>query len=257
MTLDNKVAVVTGGSKGIGRAIARRLAADGATLVIASRTEEDLERVADEIEETPVVPVAVDLSTLEGCEQLHQETMAAFDTVDILVNCAGATRSGPFLELSDELWQEGFDLKFFGAVRLSRLFWPQLSASRGSVVQIVGGMARTPNPNFAIGGSVNAALANFGKALAGQGLLDDVNVNIVHPGQTRTERLDQMMADEASRIGETPEEVLEKTVIRQGIRRLGTPEDVAELVAFLCSPEARHITGTAISVDGGATKGLY
>jgi 3-oxoacyl-[acyl-carrier protein] reductase len=257
MTLDNKVAVVTGGSKGIGRAIARRLAADGATLVIASRTEEDLKRVADEIEETPVVPVAVDLSTLEGCEQLHQETMAAFDTVDILVNCAGATRSGPFLELSDELWQEGFDLKFFGAVRLSRLFWPQLSASRGSVVQIVGGMARTPNPNFAIGGSVNAALANFGKALAGQGLLDDVNVNIVHPGQTRTERLDQMMADEASRIGETPEEVLEKTVIRQGIRRLGTPEDVAELVAFLCSPEARHITGTAISVDGGATKGLY
>lgn len=257
MTLDNKVAVVTGGSKGIGRAIARRLAADGATLVIASRTEEDLERVADEIEETPVVPVAVDLSTMEGCEQLHQETMAAFDTVDILVNCAGATRSGPFLELSDELWQAGFDLKFFGAVRLSRLFWPQLSASRGSVVQIVGGMARTPNPNFAIGGSVNAALANFGKALAGQGLLDDVNVNIVHPGQTRTERLDQMMADEASRIGETPEEVLEKTVIRQGIRRLGTPEDVAELVAFLCSPEARHITGTAISVDGGATKGLY
>jgi NAD(P)-dependent dehydrogenase (short-subunit alcohol dehydrogenase family) len=257
MTLDNKVAVVTGGSKGIGRAIARRLAADGATLVIASRTKEDLERVADEIEETPVVPVAVDLSTMEGCEQLHQETMAAFDTVDILVNCAGATRSGPFLELSDELWQAGFDLKFFGAVRLSRLFWPQLSASRGSVVQIVGGMARTPNPNFAIGGSVNAALANFGKALAGQGLLDDVNVNIVHPGQTRTERLDQMMADEASRIGETPEEVLEKTVIRQGIRRLGTPEDVAELVAFLCSPEARHITGTAISVDGGATKGLY
>ena len=80
---------------------------------------------------------------------------------------AGATRSGPFLDLSDELWQEGFDLKFFGAVRLSRLFWPQLSASRGSVIQIVGGMARTPVPNFAIGGAVNAALANFGKALAG------------------------------------------------------------------------------------------
>jgi 3-oxoacyl-[acyl-carrier protein] reductase len=257
MTLENKVAVVTGGSKGIGRAIARRLAADGADLVIASRTKEDLDRVADEIEERRVIPVAADLATVAGCEQLHRETMAAFESVDILVNCAGATRSGPFLDLSDELWQEGFDLKFFGAVRLSRLFWPQLSASRGSVVQIVGGMARTPAPNFAIGGSVNAALANFGKALAGQGLLDDVNVNIVHPGQTRTERLDQMMSDEASRTGETPEEVLERTVARQGIRRLGTPEDVAGLVAFLCSPEARHITGTAISVDGGATKSLF
>ena len=259
MTLDSKVVVVTGGSRGIGRAIAGRLARDGADVVIASRTRADLERAAEGIGsgDMRVVPVAVDLSTLEGCEQLHRETMASFDRVDVLVNCAGATRGGPFLDLSDELWQEGFDLKFFGAVRLSRLFWPQLAASHGSVVHIVGGMARTPNPNFAIGGAVNAALANFGKALAGQGLLDDVNVNIVHPGQTRTERLDQMMADEASRTGETPEDVLDKTVARQGIRRLGTPEDVAELVAFLCSPEARHITGTAISVDGGATKSLF
>jgi NAD(P)-dependent dehydrogenase (short-subunit alcohol dehydrogenase family) len=259
MTLDSTVVVVTGGSRGIGRAIAERLARDGADVVIASRTKEDLERAAEEIGSggMRVVPIAVDLSTLEGCEQLHRETMASFDRVDVLVNCAGATRGGPFLDLSDELWQEGFDLKFFGAVRLSRLFWPQLAASHGSVIHIVGGMARTPNPNFAIGGAVNAALANFGKALAGQGLLDDVNVNIVHPGQTRTERLDQMMADEASRTGETPADVLDKTVARQGIRRLGTPEDVAELVAFLCSPEARHITGTAISVDGGATKSLF
>ena len=102
-----------------------------------------------------------------------------------------------------------------------------------------------------------AALANFGKALAGLGLSDDVNVNTIHPGQTHTERLEQIMEAEATRTGATPEEVLATAVNRQGIRRLGTPEDVAELVAFLCSPAARHIQGTAIAVDGGATKGLF
>ena len=260
MALEGKVAVVSGGSRGIGKAIAHGLAADGADVVIAARTEEDLRSAADVIKASTgrrVVPVVADLATLSGCEQLHQRATSEFETIDILINCAGATKSGPFLELSDDLWQDGFDLKFFGAVRLCRLFWPQLVAARGSVVNIVGGAARTPNPNFAIGGSVNAALANFSKALAGLGLSDDVNVNVVHPGQTRTERLDELMADEASHTGKTPEEVLASTVQRQGIRRLGEPADVAALVVFLCSPEARHIHGTAISVDGGATPGLF
>lgn len=260
MELEGKVAVVTGGSRGIGKAIARRLAEEGADVVISARTQDVLEATAEEISSATgrrIEPVAADLSTLGGCESLHEETLSNFDHVDILINCAGATKSGPFLELSDEIWREGFDLKFFGAMRLSRLFWPQLAESHGSVVHIVGGMARTPNPNFAIGGAVNAALANFGKALAGVGLEDDVNVNMIHPGQTVTERLDEMMADQASQTGQTPAQVLEATVKRQGIRRLGTPEDVAELAVFLCLPRARHIQGTAISVDGGATKSLF
>lgn len=260
MRLEDKVAVVTGGSRGIGKAIARGLADEGADVVICARTTETLETTAAELKEETgrqVLPVSADLATIVGCESLHVRATDEFDRIDILVNCAGATKSGPFLELSDDLWQEGFDLKFFGAVRLSRLFWPQLAESHGSVVNIVGGMARTPNPNFAIGGAVNAALANFGKALAGLGLSDDVNVNIIHPGQTRTERLDEMMADQAARTGESPGDVLAAAVQRQGIRRLGLPEDVAALAVFLCTPEARHIHGTAISVDGGATKSLF
>ncbi len=260
LKLKDKVAVVTGGSRGIGRAIAGRLAIEGADVVIAARTVEPLEDAAHNIAAATgrkAVAVPADLSTLEGCELLHRTATETFDRIDVLVNCAGSTKSGPFLDLPDELWQQGFDLKFFGAVRLSRLFWPHLAETHGSVVHIVGGMARTPNPDFAIGGAVNAALANFGKALAGLGLRDDVNVNMIHPGQTRTERLDEMMADQASRTGETPDEVLARTVQRHGIRRLGLPEDVAELAVFLTTPEARHIHGTAISVDGGATKSLF
>ena len=260
MELDGKVAVVTGGSRGIGRAIARRLAEEGADVVISALTAETLEKTAGEIAEATgrrVETVPADLSTLEGCEDLHRQATAAFDHIDILVNCAGATKSGPFVELSDKLWQDGFNLKFFGAVRLSRLFWPHLVATHGSVVNIVGGMARTPNPGFTIGGSVNAALANFSKALAGQGLVDDVNVNTIHPGQVQTERLTEMMADQAAAQGKTPGQVLEETIQRQGLRRLGTPDDVAELALFLCLPRARHIQGTSISVDGGGTKSLF
>ena len=260
MELEGKVAVVSGGSRGIGKAIATRFAAEGADVVIAARTQDALAASAKEISAVTgrrIEPVTADLSKLEGCEELHRQTMSLFDRVDILVNCAGATKSGPFLELSDQLWLEGFDLKFFGAVRLSRLFWPQLTASHGSVVHIVGGMARTPNPDFAIAGAVNAALANFGKALAGLGLVDDVNVNIIHPGQIQTERLTEMMTDQAARQGRTPQELLAETIKRQGIRRLGTPEDVAELAVFLCLPRARHIQGTAISIDGGGTKSLF
>ena len=260
MELEGKVAVVTGGSRGIGKAIAGRLAEEGAEVVISARTAETLELAATEISEATgrrAVAVAADLSTIGGCEKLYNDALAAFDHIDILVNCAGATKSGPFLELSDDIWQAGFDLKFFGAVRLSRLFWPRLVESHGSVVHIIGGMARTPNPNFAIGGSVNAALANFGKALAGLGLVDDVNVNMIHPGQIQTERLDEMMTAQAAQEGRTPGEVLAATIQRQGIRRLGTTEDVAELAVFLCLPRARHIQGTAISVDGGGTKSLF
>jgi NAD(P)-dependent dehydrogenase (short-subunit alcohol dehydrogenase family) len=258
--LTGSVAVVTGGSKGIGKAIAHRLAADGADLVLAARTAEDLAGTAGAISEATgrrVETAAVDLRTPEGAETLHEMATGSFDRIDILVNNAGATKAGPFLELDDDTWLDGFALKFHGAVRVSRLFWPQLAASHGSVVNVIGGLARTPTADIMIGGAVNAAFANFTKALAGLGLRDDVNVNAVHPGQTVTERLETLLATRAEAAGVTPEEFQQRQIERQGIRRLGTPEDVAGVVAFLCDPANRHVHGVAIGVDGGATAGLF
>lgn len=258
--LTGKVAVITGGSRGIGRAITRRLAEGGADALIAARTASDLEESAEAITgETGrrIETCEVDLRSLEGCEAVQRRVEGTFGKIDILVNCAGATQGGPFLEVDDDVWQDGFALKFWGAVRLSRLFWPQLVETQGTVVNIVGGFARMPAADFMIGGAVNAALANFSKALAGLGLRDDVNVNTVHPGQTVTDRLGQIFASRAAQAGIAPEEFEQQIIARQGVRRLGTPEDVAALVAFLCSPQARHIQGTSISVDGGATAGLF
>lgn len=258
--LTGKVAVITGGSRGIGAAIAGRLAAEGADLLLAARTDADLTATAEAIGAATgrrVETCATDLRSLEGCERLAEALSEHFGRIDILVNNAGATQGGPFLEISDETWVDGFALKFWAAVRLSRLFWPQLTDSKGTVVNIVGGFARTPAPDFLIGGAVNAALANFSKGLAGLGLRDDVNVNTVHPGQTVTARLEQIFETRAAAAGVTPEEFKHSIIERQGLRRLGTPEDVANVVAFLCSPRARHVQGVAVAVDGGGTAGLF
>ncbi|MHA1553575.1 MAG: SDR family NAD(P)-dependent oxidoreductase [Alphaproteobacteria bacterium] len=258
-TLAGKCAIVSGASKGIGKAVALRLAREGADVALLARSTDALEVVADEITSMGRRAEAVpgDLRSLEGCRISARQARAALGAVDIFVHCAGATKGGLFVELEDDIWMDGFALKFNAAVRLTRELWPSLVASKGTVVHIVGGAARTPDPDYMIGGAVNAALANFAKALAGLGKRDDVNVNVVSPGMTMTERLTEILGTEAARTGESLPEVEARKIKAEGIRRLGRPEDVAALVAFLCSPGARHIQGVAISVDGGATPGVY
>ncbi|MEZ5935721.1 MAG: SDR family oxidoreductase [Alphaproteobacteria bacterium] len=253
-------AVISGASKGIGYAIARRFAADGAEVGLLASNEERLKDAAARIErETgrPAAWYAADLRTLSGCEAAHRAMADALGGCDILVNSAGATKGGVWPEQPDAEWEDGFALKFYSAVRLARLFWPALVTSKGTVINIVGGFARTPAADFMVGGAVNAALSNFSKALAAKGLKDDVNVNWVHPGLTATERLDQIFAGRAQQQGKSVEQVQKETVAHEGVRRLGQPEDVAALVAFLCSDEARHIQGTAIQIDGGGAPGYY
>jgi NAD(P)-dependent dehydrogenase (short-subunit alcohol dehydrogenase family) len=180
-----------------------------------------------------------------------------FDRCDILVNCAGATRAGNFVDLPDEAWMDGYALKFFGCVRMCRLFWPMLKAAQGHVVNVIGGAARTPGADFAIGGSVNAAMGNFSKSLSQLGKRDGVNVNAIHPGATDTERFGELLAQRSKASGKSIEELRKEATARDGIRRIGTAKDVSALALFLCSERARHIQGTAIAVDGGATAGYY
>jgi 3-oxoacyl-[acyl-carrier protein] reductase len=254
-----KVVVITGGSRGIGRGIAVAFAREGAQTVLASSSEQNLAGAAGVIaaEGTKPLTVAGDLRTLAACEQLFRRVEGSFGRCDILVNNAGATRAGNFLDLSDEAWLDGFALKFFGAVRLTRLFWPMLKTAQGHVVNIIGGAARTIEPEFLVGGSVNAAAANFTKGLSRLGMRDGVHVNAIHPGQTATERTERLIEQRAAAAGKSVEEMRRAMVEKSGTRRMGTPEDIAELTLFLCSERARHIQGTAIAVDGGATPGVY
>ena len=256
---NGKIVVISGASRGIGRGIALAFAREGAQTVLASSSEQNLAAAAEAVaaEGPQPLTVAGDLRKLEACEQLFRRVNERFQRCDVLVNNAGATRAGAFLDLPDAVWLDGFALKFFGCVRLTRLFWPLLKAAQGSVINIVGGAARTPDAEFLIGGSVNAAVANFSKGLSKLGNRDNVNVNVIHPGNTDTERQDELRRQRAAASGRTVDELRAEALTKSNMRRFGKPEDVAALALFLCSERARHVQGIAIAVDGGATPGHY
>jgi len=257
-----KVVVVTGGSRGIGRSIAAAFAREGAQTVLAASSAKNLAAARKAIMEAATrapdpVTVAADLRELSGCEAVAAVVRERCKRCDILVNSAGATRAGNFLDLADAAWLDGYALKLFGCVRMTRLMWPMLKEAQGHVVNIVGGAARTPHADFLIGGSVNAAVANFSKDLAQLGKRDGVNVNVIHPGATDTERTHELLAQRAAAGGRPVEELRREMLAKDGLRRLAHPDDIAALALFLCSERARHIQGTAIAVDGGATPGYY
>jgi len=257
---EGKVVVVSGGSRGIGRGIGAAFAREGAHVVLVSSSAEKLAAAADAIAATGAgkpFTVAADLREIKGCEAVFEAVRTTFGRCDVLVNSAGATKAGGFVQQPDSDWQDGFALKFYGAVRLCRLFWPMLKDAQGFVVNIIGGAARTPDPEFLVGGAVNAAMANFTKGLSGLGKRDGVNVNAILPGLTETERVEQLFQQRSAVMNISPQEVRELAIKKEGIRRLGKPEDVAELALFLASERARHIQGTSIAVDGGGTAGVY
>jgi NAD(P)-dependent dehydrogenase (short-subunit alcohol dehydrogenase family) len=254
----SRVAIVTGASRGIGRGIARELASDGVHVILAARDEAALDDVAGEIRAGGgrADAYAVDLRAVDAAERVVSFALARGGRLDILVNNAGATKRAEFVQLSDEDWADGFALKFFGAVRLCRAAWPHLKASRGSVLNIAGVGGRTPGAAFAVGGSVNAALLSFTKALAETGLVDGVQVNAVNPGAIRTDRLRKRLAALAAAHDGDAAAAEAEFVRRERVTRIGEPEDIAHLVAFIVGPRGRFLHGALIDADGGATKTL-
>jgi 3-oxoacyl-[acyl-carrier protein] reductase len=245
--LSNKVAVVTGASQGIGRAIALKLAEDGAVVMLAARNAELLKGVRAEIESKGgrAAWLSLDLRKPEAPALLVEKTIEMLGAIDIVVNNAGATKRGDFLTLSEEDWMEGFALKFFGAVRLLRVAWPALKERKGSVVNIAGGGGRTPGTQFTIGGSVNAAMLSFTKAMADMGVADGVQVNA---------RLVTRLRTLSKERGISVAEAEAQMVADSGITKIGEPEDIANLVAYMVSPQNRYLHGALIDLDGGTTK---
>jgi len=239
-----KTVIVTGSNRGIGKAIALRLASNGWRLVLAARDEELLHQTAAGCPES--LTVAMDLRDPDAPGHLVEAALAAFGSIDAIINNAGATKRGDFEELTDADWLDGYSLKLFGAVRLTRAAWPHLRNAKGSLINIAGVGGKTPGAEFTIGGSVNAALLSFTKALADKGITDGVQVNAVNPGPVRTARLEKRL----TLISEA------EFVRTERITRVGEPEDVAALIAFLLSDEGRWIHGSLIDIDGGTTKSL-
>jgi 3-oxoacyl-[acyl-carrier protein] reductase len=256
--LTGKVALVTGSSRGIGRGIALTLAQEGCDVMLTGRDEAALREVAEAIEKHGRVAkyCMIDLREEKAAEALVAEAGKSFDRLDILVNNAGATKRGNFLELTDADWADGYALKFFAHVRLSRAAWPLLRETRGSVVTIGGTGGRMPTAAFAIGSSVNAACAAFTKALADLGKADNVQVNTINPGHVETERLWRRLRADMERTGRSEAEIREHHRREINFTRFGTPEDIASLIAFMVSPRGRWLHGATIDMDGGEVRAL-
>jgi NAD(P)-dependent dehydrogenase (short-subunit alcohol dehydrogenase family) len=265
--LRNKTAIVTGSSAGIGLAIARALAAEGANVVLSARGLERLEearRLVAAESGAGVEAIAADLATAEGCTRVVDAAAARFGAIDILVNnTGGAPGPAGFMNLADEHWQRAFDLNLMSAVRCSRAAIPHLQRRGGGrIVMISSTSAHQPDTVVCHYNAAKAALVNLSKTLANGFAGDNILVNCVCPGLTRTPAVEKSARRRLVEAGQDVAGMTDDDAVAAyfgprrpiPLGRIGTPEEIAGVVVFLCSAQATWITGTCINADGGWTK---
>jgi 3-oxoacyl-[acyl-carrier protein] reductase len=256
--MSKSVAVITGASQGIGRATAVRLSRDFSAVVLIARNRTNLEETAEKVKDAGVEALIIDadMARPEAARAVIDETLAAFDRIDALLNIAGAVPQIDLFEMTDAQWENGLALKLHGARRLTIAAWPALKAAKGSVVLMSGNSALFPKAPYAAVGTINAAIVALAKAFSDRGIADGVQVNSVLPGPVMTRRRRPYLQHWAPLHHMTVEEATANFPKEAGIARYGEPEGIAELMAFLVSPGARWVTGSTVRMDGGEVKSI-
>lgn len=260
--LTGRVALVTGGSSGLGFAAARALARRGAHVVIASRGGEKLESARERLagQGAPgakIAAIAADIRDLGSLELLVAETEKTVGPIDILVPNGGGPPAKPATEITEEDWQIALPLVFLFIPRLCRMVLPGMrQRGWGRIVAINSISSRQPIANLGVSNALRPAVLGYLKTLSNEVAADGVTVNAILPGYTLTERQDELAAAASARTGKSKEEIFEMWKGNTTIGRMAEPDEIGEVIGFLCSPAASYLTGQSITVDGGYVKGL-
>lgn len=259
--LTDRVAVVAGSSQGLGRAIADALAAEGATLVINSRSAEKLEKVKAEIESATgarVATVACDLSDPGGPAELIRAAEAALGRVDVLVTNTGGPPAGMFEEHSPDVWRQAIAQNLESVVNLVRAVLPGMKERRwGRILNVTSISVKQPVDGLILSNAIRAAVTGFAKTISNEAAPFNVTINNVLPGFTRTERLVHLAEAIADREGSSVEQAYAGWESEIPMGRLADPPELGAVAAFLCSEQASYVTGQSLAVDGGWIKGLF
>lgn len=253
LEMPGRNALVTGGSLGIGRAIATRFAGSGANVAIVARRQEVLDEAKAAVAQAgdgKVIAIAADVATAEGCQQAYDQAVAALGQVDVIVNNAGTSKRGDFETITDDVWQHDLDLKLFAAIRLVRLAMPGMRQRKwGRIINVLNTGAKAPPASGAPTAVSRAAGMALTKVLAGEGAPDNVLVNAVLVGRIESDQWVQRHASEDK--GRSIEDYYREMGQIIPMARVGTAEEFANVVCFLASDQGSYVTGTAINVDGG------
>ena len=260
LRLRGKVAVITGGSRGLGAASARLMAAEGAKLSLVARSEAELDAFASELREThgaEILVVPADLTDPGAPDDVAARTLEAYGRIDVLINSAGAAQGGIFWDIPDQVWDDAYALKFMGTVRMMRSVLPAMRARKyGRIVTVVGDTGKQPRARLLPGAFVNAGLLAVTKGLADEVAADGISVNAVNPGPTRTERVATLFANLARDTGRSLEDIEKDFTEDSPFGTIGDPEEVARMIVLLASDAASNITGSSITTDGGRSRAL-
>jgi len=258
--LKGKVALVAGGSMGLGKAVAMELSREGATVAIGALDDPYLKEGAEEIRRTAggeVLAIPVDVSDPEQAKAFVRSAIAHFGTADILVNNAGGPPRADFLEIDETLWEKGFRLNLLSTILMTREVVPVLKAKRwGRIINMTSISVKQPIDGLIISNTVRMGVIGLAKSLSNELAPFNVTINSVCPGYTLTDRVRNLAQATAAKEGTTPESVIGRWEADIPMKRLGTPEEFAALVAFLASERSGYITGAAIPIDGGWYRGV-
>jgi len=258
--LKGRVAIVTGSSRGIGKAIAHGLAKEDAKVVICARNEDELKETAEELKssnENEVLSVRVDLRNKEDIKTLVKKTVKKFGGVDILVNNTGGPPLSLFTETSEEDWRDAADLLLMSVVTACKEVIPHMKARKwGRIINMTSFAAKQPAERLVLSNAVRAGVLGLTKTLSNELAEYGILVNAVCPGWTLTRRVEDLASSTAAKTGKTYEAVIGEWAGNIPLKRLAQPEEIANLVVFLASEQASYITGAVIQVDGGFIKSL-